>query len=31
MVTALEAGHTVTPEMDQRVKSWLAQQAGLAE
>jgi len=31
MVTALEAGHTVTPEMDQRVKSWLAQQAGLGK
>jgi cephalosporin-C deacetylase-like acetyl esterase len=29
IVTALSAGHTVTPEMDQRVRSWLARQAGL--
>ncbi len=29
LVVALEAGHTVTPEMDARVRTWLAEQAGL--
>ena len=29
LAVALEAGHTVTPEMDAYVRSWLARQAGL--
>jgi cephalosporin-C deacetylase len=31
LVVALEAGHVVTPEMDARVRAWLARQAGLQE
>jgi cephalosporin-C deacetylase len=29
LVVALDAGHTVTPEMDARVRAWLAKQANL--
>lgn len=31
LVVALEAGHTVTPEMDAIVREWLAEQAGLPD
>jgi cephalosporin-C deacetylase-like acetyl esterase len=31
IVTALATDHTVAPEMDQRVRSWLARQAGREE